>query len=186
MRTLGFRTHVLLTLAGAVGIVFALGRPWYGMAPGPAPEDTGSLGDINGPLNAFFDGAQRWLTDPAGSNAWAALDHWAVAIAAMAGVASLGALACLAAPLQQLGRDLLRYAALATFAIVAWKLLDPPGNNEATELRNGALVCAGFALVLVTCGSAVAGAPLRRKAPKRSYHAPPPPPAYGSSGPSGP
>ena len=32
MRTLGFRTHVLLAIAGAIGVLYSLGRPWYGGA----------------------------------------------------------------------------------------------------------------------------------------------------------
>ena len=35
MRTLGFRTHVLLAVAAAVGVIAALGSPWYaGVAAG--------------------------------------------------------------------------------------------------------------------------------------------------------
>jgi len=183
MRTLGFRTHLLLALAGAAGLVLMLARPWYAAAPGPRPEEAADIGDINGPLTSFFDGLQRWVTDPAGTSGWQALDHVGLALAAMAGLAALGAVACLAPPLQMLGRDLLRYGALAAFAIVAWKLLDPPGANAAFELRNGALAGAGFSLMLLTCGMAAANAPLRRKVAPHTFHAPPPPPAYGSSGP---
>ena len=167
MRTLGFRTHVLLALAAAAGLVATLGRPWYAPPPPPADQEVG-IGDINGPLNGFFDGLERWVTDPVGATGWEALDHVGLALAAMAGVAALGALACLIPPLQALGRDLLRYGSLAAFAIVAWKLLDPPGSNTAFELRNGALAGAGTVLVLLTCGLAVANAPLRRAGSPRS------------------
>ena len=181
MRTLGFRTHVLMALAAAVGLVATLGRPWY--APAPTTEEVAGIGDINGPLNSFFDGVERWIGDPAGATGWSSLGHVGIALAAMAGVAALGALACLAPPLQTLGRDMLRYGALAAFGLAAWKLMDPPGDNAALELRNGALAAAGCALVLLTCAAAVASAPLRRRIPQRVYNAPPPPPAFGSSGP---
>lgn len=162
MRTLGFRTHVLLAIAAAVGLVATLGRPWYASAPLPA--ETAGIGDINGPLNQFFEGLRRWVGDPVGWTGWQALDHAGLALAAMAGVAALGGLACLAPSLQALGRDLLRYGALAAFAIVAWRLLDSPGPNAALELRHGALAAAGCSAVLLTCGLGVANAPLRRRA----------------------
>jgi hypothetical protein len=180
MRTLGFRTHVLLAIAGAIGVLYSLTRPWYAAAP-PAKEDDGGIGDIHGPLNAFFDGLKRWISGSDGVTGWQALDHAGQMIAAMAGVAVLGALLCLAVPrLQVLGRDLARYGALAALGLVAWKLVDPPGDNGEWELRVGALLAGLFAIVLFTCASGVANAPLRRKVPQRTYQAPPPPPAFES------
>jgi hypothetical protein len=184
MRTLGFRTHVLLAIAGAAGLVFALGRPWYAAAPEVDPNAARDIGDINGPLNAFFAGVERWLTGTVGQTGWQALDYAAIAIAAMAGLAAVGALACMAPPLQMLGRDLLRYGALFAFAIAAWKVLDPPGTNAAIELRHGALAAVGCATVLLTGGLGAASAPLRRRTVARKFEAPPPPapPAYGTTG----
>ncbi len=52
MRTLGFRTHVLLAIAGAIGVIYSLSRPWYASAPPPPKEDDAGIGDIHGPLNA--------------------------------------------------------------------------------------------------------------------------------------
>jgi hypothetical protein len=178
-RTLGFRTHLLLAIAGAIGVLYSLTRPWYAAAP-PPKEDDGSIGDIHGPLNAFLDGAHRWLSSSDGTTGWASLDHWGQMITAMVLVAVLGTLTCLAPRVQVLGRDLARYGSLAVVAIVAWKLVDPPGANEAMELRVGALIAGLFAIVLFTCASSVANAPLRRKLPQRTYQAPPPPPAYES------
>src|SRR5918997_1383991 len=100
MRTLGFRTHVLLAIAGAIGLLYSLTRPWYAAAPPPSEEEAG-IGDS--------------------------------------------------------------YGSLAALAIVAWKLVDPPGANGAWELRIGALLAGVFAIVLFTCASGVANAPLRRK-----------------------
>ena len=162
MRTLGYRTHVLMALAAAAGLVATLGRPWY--APAPVVEATAGIGEINGPLNHFFEGLQRWVGDPVGMTGWDSLETAGIALAAMTGVAALGALACLAPALQALGRDLLRYGALAAFGIAAWKLLDSPGPNAELELRHGALAAAGCAAVLLTCGLGVANAPLRRRA----------------------
>jgi len=183
MRTLGFRTHVLLAIAGAIGVLYSLGRPWYGGALPAKTEDETGIGDIHGPLNAFFDGVKRWVTSGEGVTGWQALDHWGQMIAAMAVVAVLGALACLTPSLQALGRDFTRYGSLAALAIVAWKLLDPPGDNAVLELRSGALIAGVFAVMLFVCSAGVASAPARRKVPQRTFQAPPPPPAYGSSAP---
>jgi len=178
MRTLGFRTHVLLAIAGAIGVVYSLSRPWYASAP-PAPnEDEAGIGDIHGPLNQFIDGTKRWASGNTGTAGWTALDHWGQMIAAMAIVAVVGSLICFAPRLQVLGRDLARYGALAALAIIGWKLVDPPGSNELLELRVGALLAGLFAIVLFTCASGVANAPLRRKVPVTRYQSPPPPPAY--------
>jgi hypothetical protein len=189
MRTHGFRTHVLLALAAAAGVVAALDRLWYAPAPDAKPSESGDIGDINGPLNALFEGIRRWVTNQDGSSGWDTLGHWGVALAAMAAVAGIGALACMVSALQPLGRDLLRYGAFAVFGIALWKLVDPPGTNATHELRHGALAAFGCAVVLLTCAMGVAKAPLRRKSPRRSYEAVPPPqapPAYGTSGSSAP
>jgi hypothetical protein len=181
MRTLGFRTHVLLSIAAAAGVVLTLGRPWYAAAPGPSPEAP-DIGDINGPLNAFLHGLQRWVTSDDGVSGWDSLGPWAFGLAALAGIAALGALLVLLPPLQTLGRDLLRYGALAAVGVAAWKLVDPPGSNAAFELRQGALVAMGAALTLLTCGLGAAGAPSRRRVTPQRFTAPaPPPPAYGTS-----
>ena len=182
MRTLGFRTHVLLAIAGAIGVLYALSRPWYAGAPLPMQEDNAGIGDIHGPLNAFLDGAKRWVSGADGVAGWQALDHWGQMIAAMVLVAVLGSLACTTAKLQVLGRDLARYGSFAVMAIVAWKLVDPPGDNAVWELRIGSLLAGVFALVLFTCATGVANAPLRRKVAQTTYQAPPPPPAFESAG----
>ena len=185
MRTLGFRTHVLFALAAAAGLVLTLSRPWFGAAPPKAPEHTADIGDINGPLTGFGDGVKRWLTNSDGASGWHALDHWAMAITVMAAIAAVGLVMLMVPAMQQLGRDLVRYASLAAFGIVVWKMLSPPGGHESIELRNGAIAGMAFALILMVTGAAAASAPLRKKVPQRSF-TPPPPPAYESAGSSGP
>jgi hypothetical protein len=181
MRTLGFRTHVLMAIVGAIGILYSLARPWYAAAPAAKPEEVADIGDINGPLTGFLDGAKRWTTSSDGITGWQSLDHWGQMIGAMAAVAAVGTLLCVMPRVQALGRDLARYGSFAALALVAWKLVDPPGPNDAFELRVGALLGGLFAIVLFTCASGVANAPLRRKVTRPAYQAPPPPPAYGSS-----
>ena len=179
MRTLGFRTHVLLAIAGAIGVLYSLTRPWYAAPPTPKEEEA-SIGDIHGPLNAFLDGTKRWTSGRDGLTGIESLDHWGQAIGAMALLAAVGVLLCLTPRLQVLGRDFARYGGLFALGLIAWKLVDPPGANEALELRVGALLAGLFALVLFTCASGVANAPMRKKIPQRTYQAPPPPPAYES------
>jgi hypothetical protein len=157
MRTLGFRTHVLLALAAAAGIVAALARPWY--APATAVVST----DLDGPLYTLSDTMSRWIGDPTGTTGWEALGVWGSALAAVAAVTGLGAFGCLVPSLQGVAREALRYGSLACLAIAAWKLLDSPGPNAALEPRYGAFVAAAAAAVAFMAGSAVAAAPLRSR-----------------------
>ncbi len=76
----------------------------------------------------------------------------------------------------------LRYASLALAAVVVWRLVDPPGPNQAWELRSGALIALAAALVLTVCAQGVASAPSRRRVVTTRYVAPPPPPAYDPVG----
>jgi hypothetical protein len=179
MRTLGFRTHVVLVLAGAVGVLVSLSRPWYARAPKPPPPDeTLPIGDVNGPLNGFAHGLGRWMSDPMGLSAWHALGVWATVLAALAGIAALCALGSIVPATQSPAREPLRYASLAALALVAWRLVDPPGDNAAWELRHGALIAALGALMLATSAMGVANAPSRRRLPPAAYVAPPAPAHY--------
>ena len=158
MRTLGFRTHVLLALAAAAGVVAALARPWY--APAAA---TPVAEDLDGPLYTLSDTMSRWIGGTAGTTGWDALGPWGTALAAFAAVTGLGAFGCLVPTLQGAAREALRCGSLGCLAIAAWKLLDSPGPNAALEPRYGVFVAALAAAVAVMAGSAVAAAPLRSR-----------------------
>ena len=97
-------------------------------------------------------------------------------LTALAGFTALMAVLCLVTALHGLAREGLRLGALATLALVAWKLIDHPGD----ELRQGALIAAGASLVLVASALPVAAAPVRRARGPRFGHpgvyVPPPPP----------
>jgi hypothetical protein len=181
MRTLGLRTHALLAVAAAAGVIAALARPWYAAAP---PETAAKgVGSIQGPVDSLAAGMERWISQSAGMTGWEALGVWGTVIAALGGVTALGALGCLVPALQGLARELLRYSAFACAGIVVWKLIDTPGPNAELELRFGAFVAAAAALIAFSSGSAVASTPLRhrRTAPAR-YAAPPAPPRYETAG----
>jgi hypothetical protein len=156
MRSLGFRTHVLLTLAAAFGVSWALHMPWYGHAPAVAAGD--------------------------GINGHAALGIWSKVIALLAGFTALMAVLCLTPALFGAAREGVRLGALATLGVIAWRLVDHP----ADELRHGAIVAAGSVLVLTSAAMSVASAPVRRKrgpvfGHPGVYVPPPPPPRWESA-----
>jgi hypothetical protein len=163
MRTLGFRTHALLAVAAAVGVIAALAEPWYAPAAQAVAADGSAVGSLDGPVDGLAAGLQRWVSGSAGTAGWDALGTWGTVLAVGAGLTALGGLGCLVPALQGVAREALRYGALATFGLTLWKLIDTPGPNAAMEPRLGAFVAVGAALIAVSSGSAVASAPLRRR-----------------------
>jgi hypothetical protein len=163
MRTLGFRTHALLAVAAAIGVIAALAEPWYAPAPQAAAMDGTTVGSLRGPVDGLAAGMQRWVSDSVGTAGWDALGVWATVLAACAALTAVGALGCLVPAIQGVAREALRYGGLATFGVALWKLIDTPGPNAAMEPRLGAFVAVGAALIAVSSGSAVAGAPLKRR-----------------------
>jgi hypothetical protein len=168
MRTLGFRTHALLAVAAAVGVIAALGETWYGRAPKAAQADE-SIGSLHGPVEGLAAGIGRWVSETDGARGWDALGTWGSVLAAAAALTALGALGCLIPAVQGVAREALRYGGLATFGIALWKLIDTPGPNQLMEPRFGAFVATAAALVAVTSGSAVAAAPLKRRTSSAVY-----------------
>ena len=175
MRTLGLRTHALLAVAAAAGVIAALARPWYAAAP-PTETAAKGVGSIQGPVDSLAAGMERWISQSAGTTGWDALGVWGTVIAALAGVTALGALGCLVPAVQGVARELLRYSAFACAAVVVWKLIDTPGPNSELELRFGAFVAAAAALITFSSGSAVASTPLKHRRKARAAYTPPPPP----------
>jgi hypothetical protein len=163
MRTLGFRTHVLLAVAAAVGVIAALAEPWYAKAPQAVQPSDESMGSLQGPVEGLSAAIGRWIGEATGTSGWDALGTWGTVLAAVATLTALGALGCLVPNLHGVAREVLRYSALATLGIAAWKLIDTPGPNQMMEPRFGAFVATAAALIAVTSGSAVAAAPLRRR-----------------------
>jgi len=176
MRTLGFRTNVLLAVAAAIGVIAALERPWYEKAPRPVEENADSFGSLHGPTNGLTEGIGRWVSESTGTSGWDALGVWGIVLAALAALTAVSAFACIVPSLQGLARELLRYGALACAGVAAWKLFDQPGANDALELRFGAFIAAGAGLVAFSSGASVAAAPLRRRRRPAAAYAPPAPP----------
>jgi hypothetical protein len=176
MRTLGFRTHVLLVLAGAFGVLSSLSRPWYGPPPAPLPDNTQQF-DVHGPAQGLLDELQRWITAPDGTTGWDALGPSGAVLAGLAVVSALCAIGCVLPAVQGLVSSLLRYVSFATFGVALWRVLDAPGPNGTHELRIGALVALVSATVVWVSAQGVASAPMRRRVTPPRY-TPPPPPAY--------
>jgi hypothetical protein len=151
MRTLGFRTHVLLAVAAAIGLVASLGRPWYAAAPEAAASAY--------PGSNLADSLERLISEPSGTTGWDALGLWGSVLAVVALATVVGGLGCLVPSLQGVARELVRYGPLASFAIVAWKALDHP--SDGTELRMG-IVLAGVAALIAAVAAAASLVPALR------------------------
>src|SRR4051812_9107425 len=180
MRTHGFRTHILLVVTGAVAVLAGLSRVWYARAPLPQVGDI-AIGQVNGPLNGFFEALKRWATDPSGKTGYQALDTVGQVLAGLCLLCAVAALASMVPGVQRVVAPPLRYGGLAVLGIVVWRLIDPPGPNAAWELRHGALISLGGALVLGICSQTVASAPSRKRVVTPKYVPPPPPPPYEGS-----
>jgi hypothetical protein len=180
MRTHGFRTHILLVVAGAVALLAGLSRPWYARAPEAQVGDI-AIGQVNGPLNGFFEALKRWVTDPNGKTGADALGTVGQLVTVLALFCAVAALASLVPAVQRMVSAPLRYAGLAVIAIVVWRLIDVPGSNADWELRHGALISLGGALVTGICAQTVGSAPSRKRTVTPRYEPPPPPPTYEGS-----
>src|SRR4051794_22347492 len=180
MRTHGFRTHILLVVAGAVALLAGLSRPWYARAPEAQVGDI-AIGQVNGPLNGFFEALKRWVTDPDGTTGTHALGTVGQVLTGLALFCAVAALASTVPVVQRIVAQPLRYAGMAVIGLVAWRLIDPPGLNAAWELRHGALISLGGAFVTGICAQTVASAPSRKRTVTPKYVPPPPPPAYEGS-----
>ena len=111
----------------------ALSRAWYARAPLPQVRTTSRIGDVNGPLSGFFDGAQALGHRRERHDRLAGARHRrpgarrrcaAVCAVGRAGVAGA----------RRAARRSRRRCATARSprsAIVVWRLVDPPGANAA-------------------------------------------------------
>jgi hypothetical protein len=169
MRMIGFRSNILFAIAAAIGVIAALGRPWYG--PSATPTDAR--------MEDLFGGIGRAFTESGGTSGWAALQSADTLIAGLAaGTVALLVLA-MVEPLQVHVQVLARWSALATLGVIIVKLIDEPGANGLSEPRQGLFIALASAAVLVASSMTVADASPRRRAPVKTYK-PPPTPTHGS------
>jgi hypothetical protein len=165
MRTIGPHSNILVAIAAAFGIVFALDRPWYGRSAEPTDA---RMEDMFGALGRAF-------SDPAGTTGWAALGTLDVVLAALA-VATAVLLAGAVVPaLRAHVAALARWTSVSAVALVLFALARTPEGAATSEPRNGLLIAFAGAVVLVVSAMGVAGAPVRRRTPVRTYTPPPAP-----------
>jgi hypothetical protein len=183
MRTIGFRSNILFAIAAAFGVIASLGRPWYG--PSPAAVEKDPVGELPSQMEDFFSGIGRAFSSTDGTAGWAALHTADTAIAGLAVGTVCLLLLTLVPPLQIHVQALARWTSLATFGVIAVKLIDEPGANVLHEPRQGIMIGLGAAAVLVASALTVASAPQRRKTVKKIY-TPPPAPTYAPDSSYGP
>ena len=176
MRTLGFRTHVLLRSSPRRS-ASSPRSPGPGTAPLLRPrQDAAGIGDMHGPLDGLLRRHRSAaFTSGDGMTGWEALDHWGQMIAGAGrrdGRARLAAL-LRAARCRSLGRDLARYGVARDArrsSRGSWSTR--PGANGASRAAAAARLLAGtFAdRAASRCASGVADA--RRcgaRSPQRTY-----------------
>jgi hypothetical protein len=173
MRTIGFRSNILFAIAAAIGLVAALGQPWYG--PSPAAKKTQAVGELPTQMEDFLNGIGRAFTAHGGTTGWDALDRADMLIAGLA-VATVSLLLLTLVPALQVHLGALaRWTSIAAFGVIAVKLIDEPGSNRFAEPRYGLMVALLAAAVLVASTLTVAAAPARRKTEPKAYTPPPAP-----------
>jgi hypothetical protein len=183
MRTIGFRSNILFAIAAAIGVVASLGRPWYGPSPIAVKEQ--AVGKLPNQMEDFFSGIGRAFSATEGTTGWAALQTADTLIAGLAfGTVAL-LLLTMVQPLQIHVQALARWTSLATFGVIAVKLIDEPGANALHEPRQGIMIALGAAAVLVASAMTIAAAPQRRRTSVKSY-TPPPAPNYAPDSSYGP
>jgi hypothetical protein len=184
MRTIGFRSNILFAIAAAFGVVAALGRPWYGRAPASSDPES-RVGELPNQMEEFFAGIGRAFSNGDGTTGWAALGTADALIAGLAVGTVVLLVLTLVPPLQVHVQALARWTSLATFGVVAVKLVDEPGANLLHEPRHGVVIALGASAVLVASAMTVAAAPQRRRVPVKTY-TPPPAPTYAPDSSYGP
>ena len=154
-------SNLLLACLAALGLVPALGLPWYAGQHTPGPDDpTG--------IEAIAAGVARWFSSSGatttGTEALTTIETILLGVAAATVVL---AAAMLITPLRPLVREILPVVPLAAPAIVLLAILDPPGPNSAVEMRWGSLVA--LALAGVMASASIKGAEMRdpKPAPRR-------------------
>ena len=172
MRTIGFRSNILFAIAAAIGVVAALGRPWYGQAV---------KGDEDYQIENLFSGIGRAFSEPNGTTGWDSFTQADTLIVGLA-LTTVTLLVLALVPLvQKHVQALARWTSLATFGVVLVKLFDEPGDNAVVEPRMGLLIALLASGVLVASAMTVASAPARRKKEVKTYVPPAAPEALPES-----
>ena len=153
-------TGYVLALAGALALLLAMAPDWYTDRTGE--QDRYLQSRIAPQLNTQSEPSesekQAEAAETHEKNAWQA--PGAIDRVILLGLLATAALAIASAYMRAAGREqtpssLAAAAGLVTAALIAYRIVQPPGLNEAAVVKWGApagLVCAG----LVTLGSRIA------------------------------
>jgi hypothetical protein len=174
MRTIGFRSNVLFIIAAAVGLIAALGRPWYASTPALTPEEV-RTGDMQGPVEQFFSRLAREFTTDHGTTGWAAFHSTDTILSVLVAITIVSALGTLVVGIEQPCREVLRLVTLAMLGIVVVKLANTPDGVGLVERRQGAWIALGVTGIMASSASTLYNSPLHRKKRTRSLYEVPPP-----------
>jgi hypothetical protein len=162
MRTIGFRSNVLFILASALGLLAALGRPWYAQAPAGRIEDSG-IGQVDGEVEAFFSRLGREISSSGGTNGWDVFHSTDTLLVALLAIAVISAFGALAPALEAPAREVLRLVTLAMLGIVVVKLVNTPDAVGLVERRQGAWIALGVTGIMASSAWTLYSAPLARR-----------------------
>jgi hypothetical protein len=162
MRTIGFRSNVLFIIAASVGLLAALGRPWYGRTPGQNIE-AARIGEVQGPVESFFMQLGREFTTATGTTGWDAFTSTDSILAVLLGIAVVSAIGSLVSGLEQPSREVLRLVTLAMLGIVVVKLANTPDAVGLVERRQGAWIALGVTGIMASSAATLYSAPLARR-----------------------
>ena len=139
MRTIGFRSNVLFIVAAAFGLL-AVARSAVVRRRSPAHAEETRIGDVHGPVEAFFPRLAARVHDrAAGRRLGCVHDHGHDPGRARRGRrASARSGRCIARRSSSPARELLRLATLAMLGIVVVKLANTPDAVGLVERRQGA------------------------------------------------
>jgi hypothetical protein len=165
------RTNLLLACLAALGLVPALGLPWYAAAPTGRPDPfAGSIERLAANIGRWFTSSGQTFTGSetlnGGKTALLVLGVVTIALCCMALVPGM----------RDTARGLLRLVPLAAPVIVLVHLVHQPGSNAQTELRWGILVTLGLAAFMAS--AAYHGGEIQDHKPARAPYVPPAPPSY--------
>ncbi len=173
MRTIGFRSNVFFIIAASVGLLASLGRPWYAKAPVLTPEEV-RIGQVQGPVEAFFSRLAREFTTEHGTTGWDAFTSTDTILTALVVIAIVTALGTMISGVQQPCREILRLVTLAMLGIVVVKLANTPDSAGLVERRQGAWIALGVTGIMASSATTRYNAPLTRRATTRPLYDTPP------------
>ena len=162
MRAIGYRTNVLFILAAAVGLLAALGRPWYASAPASLGEEA-RIGEMHGTIEASFMRLGREITATDGARGWDAFTSTDGILVGLVALAVLSAIGSLAPTIEVSCREILRLVTLAMLGIVVVKLVNTPDTIGLVERRQGAWIALGVTGIMASSASTIYAAKLTRR-----------------------